>query len=79
MAAGKAAIAEAPIPTFPTLDTVIAFLSHFVSQTKTWAMVSLVQGVEVDVDAEGILAVVAAEDADAAEVVEAVGVEVGLS
>ena len=42
-------------------------------------MVYLVQGVEVDVDAEGILAVVAAEDADAAEVMEAVGVEVGLS
>ena len=42
-------------------------------------MVSPVQGVEVYMDAEGILDVVVVEGADTAEVMEAVGVEVGLS
>ena len=81
MAAAKDAIAAAPGRTFPTLDTVVTFLSHFVSQTNNSAVVFPEQSVEVAMDAEDVLPLDAAEDADTAEAMEAaeaMGAEAGL-
>ena len=84
MAAGNTAISEAPVPTSPTLNRVVTFLSHFVSQTKI-----LVPGITSAGHGSGRGSVLCFfhgggggrgrnEALGAVEAAEVVGVEVGL-